>query len=211
MNKPSTPIIPPTQEEKLAALFNEQKLRNAKRRSDDTFQSRAIADFDIPLGRFTERERATVIGSEGAPNYPSASPPLQNDPVPDEPALGFSVDQQQPCGEAFEVEKSLASASLPHSPDADAEKGDAVVVREIASPKNLAELGDDPAQGTIPSLPDTRSSRDVGSSSSPIGRGIAEASALPSTRGASSPTSGTSRSLSEPPAPQPKLKLKWRK
>jgi len=183
MTKPSTPTIPPTQEEKLAALLNDQKLRKANRR-DDTFQSRAVADFDIPLGRFTERERATVVGSEGAPNYPSASPPLQNDPVPDEPALGFSVDQQQPCGEAFEVEKSLASASLPHSPDADAEKGDAVVVREIASPKNLAELGDDPAQGTIPSLPDTRSSRDVGSSSSPIGRGIADANAPPSIGGA---------------------------
>jgi hypothetical protein len=209
MTKPSTPTIPPTQEEKLAALLNDQKLRKANRR-DDTFQSRAVADFDIPLGRFTERERATVVGSEGAPNYPSASPPLQNDPVPDEPALGFSVEAQEPCGEAFEVAKSLASTST-HSPDADAEEGDAVEPEtrsRIASPTDLAELDDDPVNlvGASPPAP----TRTAGSSSSPT---LAEATVNASgssilTRDAEAPSYSADVELASA-KPQPKLKLKW--
>jgi hypothetical protein len=89
--------------------------------SNDTFQSRAIADADIPLGRFTEHERATVVGSEGAPNYPQGPNWAQHDPVPPEPSLGFDITAIEPVGEFHEVQKSLAALGDPatgflHSP-----------------------------------------------------------------------------------------------
>jgi hypothetical protein len=46
-------------------------------------------------GRFAARGSPTVIGTEPTPQYPAAGS-HQRDPSPDEPGLGYSVDQVEP-------------------------------------------------------------------------------------------------------------------
>jgi hypothetical protein len=131
-----SPTTNATAEEKVAALFNEQKLRNAQRRSESasTFQSFAQAEAEEVRGRFSQFEKANVIGSTAKP---SQYPPAPNhDTTGIEPPLGYSIDEQVVVGEPHEVRASLASASLPSSPDADAEKGgaDEIEMRSRTAP-----------------------------------------------------------------------------
>jgi len=167
-------------DEKLAELFNEQKVRNAQRRSENatTFSSFAQAEADEPRGRFSQIENSNVVGATPLPEYP-AGPSWSADATGVEPPLGYRIDEQAACGEPWEIQKSLASASLySSSPDADAEEGGAVEIETRSRPA---------------------------SPKTPIGRGIAEASDPISARSAEAPTSENSaQRLSEPPAkPQP--------
>jgi|SRR6516164_411458 hypothetical protein len=161
------PTIPPTQEEKLSALLNDQKLAKRRNENATTFSSFAQADAAEPRGRFSQIENSNVVGAMPLPHYPAASSPWPDAArVPDEPPLNYDINALEPVGTFAEVQKSLASAST-HSPDADA--------------------GDGPAPTGVLSRAPTRNIADVpmaGSSSSPIGRGIADANAPPSIGGA---------------------------
>src|SRR5215472_17188854 len=98
-NAPS-PTTDATMKEKLEALFNEQKLRNAQRHSKDasTFQSRAISEADEVRGRFAQINKSDVVGSTPTPEYPRLpdASPWHHDPVPAEECLGIDVNALEP-------------------------------------------------------------------------------------------------------------------
>jgi hypothetical protein len=79
-----------------------------KRQQGSTFHQHAIADAEFDRGRFTANEKVTVIGSSETPQYPQlpSGPWSGQDPVPDEPPLGFSVNDMP-------IEPSTVSASSP--------------------------------------------------------------------------------------------------
>jgi hypothetical protein len=96
-------------------------LRNDARAN--TFAGRASAEADEIRGRFAQEHKATVIGSDGAPNYPRLPETnWVNDPVPPEEPLGFSVEAHEPVGEVGEIAKSLDGTA------------DATNVADVASP-----------------------------------------------------------------------------
>jgi hypothetical protein len=110
---------PSSQAEKQQVLRDEQRLR-AGDRAGTTYHSLAGVDAALEnTGRFSSR--ATIAGEEPAVHYPAASGPWA-DPVrvPDEPSLGYAIDQQEVTGEAAEIAHSLSqfagcegSAGLP--------------------------------------------------------------------------------------------------
>jgi hypothetical protein len=101
-----------TQEERRGTLENDRRVRE----QGSTFSQFAESEASEPRGRFTTHSASTVIGSTPSPasQYPAAF--QQHDPVPDEPSLGQDVNAMEPCGEKFEVERSLSlepSSSFP--------------------------------------------------------------------------------------------------
>jgi hypothetical protein len=88
------------QAERKAILENDRKVRE-----QDTFFSRAQANADESGGRFAKQNPVTVTGTDRVPIFPRqpASSPFAGDPVPAEPALGFSVEDQIPVGERHEL------------------------------------------------------------------------------------------------------------
>jgi hypothetical protein len=111
--------------ERIAVQRNDERVR----KGGATYHGIAVAEADAVGGRFAARERSTVIGAAPAPRYPTLPESLwgnQGAAVPPEPPLGVAVDQMDPVGEAFEIEKSLRemrdeadppSAPLPVSPN----------------------------------------------------------------------------------------------
>jgi hypothetical protein len=75
----------------------------------DTMHGRAMAEAAIPLGRYTGNEQSTVIDGV-TPSYPKG-PDWTVDPVPDEPALGYSVEDHEPVGTPAEVQASIDKVS----------------------------------------------------------------------------------------------------
>jgi hypothetical protein len=75
-------------------------------------------------GRFAKA--SVVVGAEPAVQYPPGPDWTRNE-VPQEPPLGFSVNDLEPTGEPFEVERSLtqSAASEPASSPAVVETGGA--------------------------------------------------------------------------------------
>jgi hypothetical protein len=74
--------------------------------------ARASADDDRG-GRFAAASpNRTVIGTApiAYPQQPSTSPSNQMAMMPDEPPLGYSVNDQEPTGEAFEVAASIGTS-----------------------------------------------------------------------------------------------------
>jgi hypothetical protein len=81
----------------------------------DTMHTRAMAEFSLEhAGRHAKQN--TVIGT-GAPNYP-AGPAWSVDPTGVEPPLGVDVNAVEPCGESFEVARSLGAPALADLPSA---------------------------------------------------------------------------------------------
>ena len=81
----------------------------------DTYASRAANDFELEnKGRFVKS--TTVVGATGAPEYPAAAPWVGAD-TGLEPPLGYSVEDQPPQGEVWEVQASIErsrATSIPH-------------------------------------------------------------------------------------------------
>jgi hypothetical protein len=101
-----------TQREKQEVLRSEQKLRKGDRQAT-TYHAQAMAGLDEPGGRFAQARYVT--GQEPGTNYPRLpeSSPWSGDQVPPEEPLGVAIDAQEPVGEFFEVEASLAASSNP--------------------------------------------------------------------------------------------------
>jgi hypothetical protein len=89
------------QRERREVLDNDAKVRG------DTFFSRAQSDADELSGggRFKRQTPVTVTGTEAVPLFPrlTSSSPFAGDPVPTEPALGFSVNELPVIGGSPEV------------------------------------------------------------------------------------------------------------
>ena len=125
-----------TNEEKIEALFNEQKLRNAQRRnSASTFSQFANSEANQDAGRFAAINKATVVGATPKPpEY--AAPNWAPQAVGVEPQLGIDVNAMEPVGERFEVEASLERAEQEASAiptDAEPVRGAAGSEAEISS------------------------------------------------------------------------------
>ena len=82
-------------------------LQNDARLRGSTFAQFAMSEAEEVRGRFSATERAAVIGATSTPNYPAAF--QQRDPVPDEPALGVSVNALEPTGEQHEIQASITA------------------------------------------------------------------------------------------------------
>ena len=76
-------------------------------------QSQIAQALDAPGGRFAVEDKSTVVGADPAIAYPvlPSSSPWSDARLPDEPPLGFSVNEMQPVGTFAEIEKSLGSIS----------------------------------------------------------------------------------------------------
>jgi hypothetical protein len=98
----------PTQAEKLAALHNDRRVRDA------TFADVVDLYSPSPGGRFATLALPTVE----VPRLPEGSP-WHHDAVGVEPPLGFSVNAMEPVGEPHEVEaaaRRLEAAAGPAAP-----------------------------------------------------------------------------------------------
>jgi len=138
------------QEERRRVLDNDRRVRD----QSSTFHAHAIADAEIPRGRFATHERSTVIGSSPTSDYP-AGPAWCADPGSQllEPPLGFDNPALEPSMAASPTEG----------------QGDAVVAPSTnVSPGLMSERAapplsyGDPARAHFPSPPGT--SRDVAGS-----------------------------------------------
>jgi hypothetical protein len=105
---------PATREEKAEALRNEKRLKQEREPTTLHALSRLGQDEE-GSGRFAPDRYVT--GSQAATKYPrqdNASPWSGSGADPGvEPSLGYPIDQMENCGEAFEIEKSLAASSDP--------------------------------------------------------------------------------------------------
>jgi hypothetical protein len=93
------------QQDRLDVLRNDQRLGT-------TLNQFAQSEAAEARGRFTAQQQSTVVGASSVPKYPAAF--LNHDPVPDEPALGYAIDAQEPLG------PSLPSLAQGNSGDPDA-------------------------------------------------------------------------------------------
>lgn len=103
---------PATREDKAEALRNERRLRQGDREPSTYHKLAGLAD-DLG-GRFREKE--SIAGEQAATQYPkqnSASPWSGSGADPGvEPPTGVAIDAQDPVGEFFEIERSIAEQEL---------------------------------------------------------------------------------------------------
>jgi hypothetical protein len=106
------------QAERRRVLAQDASVRQQQREQGASFHQFAEADAAIPLGRFTQDNAATVIGSTALPQYPAAAA-HQHDPVPIKPPTGYRIDAM-PEHEPLEQFSSFlpAQATDPTSEDA---------------------------------------------------------------------------------------------
>jgi hypothetical protein len=96
------------QKERRDVIRNDLRLRPGDHEPSTLHQQAMIG---LELENTGRHATGTIItGSQPASHYPRAAGPWADAArVPDEPPLGFCIDDQPACGEAFEVEKSRAS------------------------------------------------------------------------------------------------------
>jgi hypothetical protein len=97
-----------TREERAEALRNEQRLRKQEASQPTTYHKLAGLSDDLG-GRYKEKE--TISGEQATTQYPKIpgeGGPWSSGDNPVEPPTGVAIDAQEPCGEFFEVEQSIA-------------------------------------------------------------------------------------------------------
>ena len=105
-----------------------------------TFLTRAQSEVDQVGGRYKKEIATTVNAIPKYPSLPASSP--WSDPAnwgPDEPSLGFSVDEMPANGTPAEIEASLAAVPTPVATPS-AEVGDCADEEPVASAANLAAV-----------------------------------------------------------------------
>jgi hypothetical protein len=102
--------------EREAVQRQDADVRRQQQESGSTLHGFAVAEAAQPRGRFTEVTASQVVGAQPIPVYPAAATPWAGpDPSGQEPALGLSVNEMTPCGEAHEVKASIAELPDPAS------------------------------------------------------------------------------------------------
>ena len=135
-----------SQADRLATHRNDERLRPG-----GTYHEIAASEADVARGRFTAHERSRVTGSSG-PAYPQLheTSPWHHDPLPAEPPLGFSVEDQAPVGEAFEVERSLGEirdgVGPPLTPSLPSSPGGEAIGSGVGLPSDTVELPSPPSK-----------------------------------------------------------------
>ena len=142
-----------TQDEKRQVLENDRRVRE-RGTTYSTF-AQALADEDRQ-GRFQTVNQTTHTATN--PVYPEqpANSPFHRDPVPDEPALGFSVEDHEPVGTHSEIQRSLEKLGeagvSPGAPDS----GGA----DVAPTSSLDTSSGDAVEPAAPPTPTTNNSDD---------------------------------------------------
>ena len=108
---------PATMKEKAAQLVEDRR--------NSTMLGRAQLDLMETGGRYARSSQ--VVSSTGAPTYPAAADWTQADPGL-EPALGYSVEDQEPTGEIHERE-SIRRADIASPPQRQRDDSASVVAQ----------------------------------------------------------------------------------
>jgi hypothetical protein len=98
------------QHERREVQRNDQLVRQ-QQQLGGTMQAFAEADASTPLGRFTQVNAATVVGSTAVPQYPAAAA-HHADPCGPEPPLGYAIDAT-PSDEALASVKVVEAQGGP--------------------------------------------------------------------------------------------------
>ena len=111
----TSPSLADENKERAQIMKAEAALRDQERAA--TMHGFAEAEFSQPRGRFTEAEgKQFVVGSTPLPKYPAGGAPWSDaDPVPDEPPLGYRVDDLEPTGSALSPAATDDPANAPSS------------------------------------------------------------------------------------------------
>jgi hypothetical protein len=107
------------QRERREVLANDRRVREQQQKAGSTYFQHAVNEADEPRGRFQDAGgTTTVIGATLTPKYPElpSTSPSHRDPVPDEPPLGYAVDEMVP----LETPSAVSSPAEPGSASADA-------------------------------------------------------------------------------------------
>jgi len=89
----------------------QRQLKEAAKAPANTMHQHALAAAnDTAGGRYAGVNPTTVVGSEPLVKYPHASTPFQRDPVPNEPPLGYAIDEMIP------IENPTGVSSPPSPP-----------------------------------------------------------------------------------------------
>jgi hypothetical protein len=123
------------QSERRRILAEERRLR--------TYHGQAQASIDDERGgRFAYSGNTTTVTGASPVSYPAqpAGSPWHHDPIGTEPPLGYSVDEQEPVGEPFEVaasttgERGSTSTPVSEGPAMSTHADDAGVRRAVSPP-----------------------------------------------------------------------------
>jgi len=97
------------QRERRAVLRNDRRIREPSAYIDHTHD-------DASGGRFAKVARSTVTGADPVPLYPRqpANSPWANDPIGQEPSLGYPIDEHLAVGTEAEIIASLREAHSDH-------------------------------------------------------------------------------------------------
>src|SRR6516165_12462708 len=101
---------PESQVERRRVLINDARVRDQSRNGDTgTYLSHTHSELG---GRFALTEHQTITGvvSPSPPALPSNSPWHGADPVPDEPPLGYRIDQMDPVGPLADLPTATGGA-----------------------------------------------------------------------------------------------------
>src|SRR5215831_20291940 len=116
-----------SQAERRRIMLEERRLR--------TYHGQAQASMnDERGGRYAHSGNSTTVTGASPVSYPAqpAGSPCHHDPLPTEPPLGYSVDEQEPVGEVFE--RGSTSTPVSEGPAMSAHADDAGVRRAASSP-----------------------------------------------------------------------------
>jgi hypothetical protein len=135
------------QEWRATEMLKRQKEQDERRRlagstnETTTYRDRAAADLNLESGGGRYGAIASVNGSEPFVRYPASSPPWAGgDNIP-EPALGWSVEDVEPCGTYPEIQASLETCQLAEPPGSNASPPfPGVVEPGVRSSPELAEV-----------------------------------------------------------------------
>jgi hypothetical protein len=96
------------QAERRRVLANDQRVNE----QSGTFLSHTHMD---ERGRFAQVATAQIVGADPIPKYPAAAA-HQRDPVPDEPGLGYRIDELEPSMSACVEAQAGPADDAPSNP-----------------------------------------------------------------------------------------------
>jgi hypothetical protein len=96
----------------------DERKRQIEERRAKTYHGHALhTDEDIYGGRFATINTTTVVGTKPTVEYPAMPDgPWKSEPIGTEAPLGYSVEDQEPVGETFEVAASQTGETATPAP-----------------------------------------------------------------------------------------------
>jgi hypothetical protein len=99
------------EQDRIRTLRNDLSVCQQQERSG-TYLSHTHSELG---GRYALVSPQTIVGADPIPNYPAAAA-HQHDPVPQEPSLGFAIDELEPSTVSCAVEATGPTSGAPSTP-----------------------------------------------------------------------------------------------